>query len=313
MSRFSFALTVALSGAFAACAVGAVDDGEQPVESDAASTAGVGGTTTTTSTASAVSVATASSSVSSSSSSGSGGSGPADCGPKESDIFLISKANDLYRFEPTSGTTTKVGPIMCQVVAGVTPFSMAVDRKEFAWILYSDGRLYKVSTLSAACEPSGLVPSQQNFKTYSMAFVSNTQGSSEETLTIANTSSLGTIDLAALKVSLVGGFGFSAPLQLTGNGKGELYGFFTSAPAYLSPIDKLSAAVGSHQKLDTIKTTGPSAFAQWGGSFWFFTSPLGVSSRVDRYDPISKQVETTSLGIGFEAIAAGVSTCAPTK
>ena len=75
----------------------------------------------------------------------------------------------------------------------------------------------------------------------------------------------------------------------------------------------VTAAIGAHLNIDAIKTTGPSAFAQWGGSFWFFTAPIGTSSRIDRYDPIAKTISTINASVGFEIVAAGVSTCAPTK
>ncbi len=291
-----------------ACATGSVaDDTVETTTAATTASSGVGGNNASSSSSATT---TSTSSGTATSGSGTGGSGQGECGPKESDIFLISKTNELHRFEPKTGSLNKIGPLMCPVVGGVTPVSITVDRDEGAWVVYNDGRLYKVSTMSAACTGSGFVPSQQGFKTFSMAFVANTPGGSPETLTIANTVGIGTIDVGTLKVTPHGSFGGSQTLQLTGAAKGALFGFFPSSSAYLSPIDPQTSTLGAHQKLDAIKTTGTSAFAQWGGSFWFFTAPIGTSSRIDRYDPVSKLTEPMNPSVGFEIIAAGVSTCA---
>ena len=314
-SQFAFAFA---SLAVIGCATGSREEDDSASTTDVTTTTGGGAASAGPSSTTGNPSGTGSDSATTTSGSGTGGGGGAggsgsECSPAEGGIFVISKTNDLHRFDPTSAKLKLVGPLMCQVSAGVIPVSIAVDRQELAWVLYSDRRLYKVSTASAACEKTAFVPSQHGFSTFSLAFVANAPDFSSETLTIANNLGTGSIDMGTLVVTPHGTFGTSQTLQLTGTGKGELYGFFTTKPAYLSPIDKLTAAIGAHLNIDAIKTTGPSAFAQWGGSFWFFTAPIGTSSRIDRYDPIAKTISTINASVGFEIVAAGVSTCAPTK
>ena len=108
----------------------------------------------------------------------------------------------------------------------------------------------------------------------------------------------------------LGSFGFSAAAELTGTGTGDLYGFFFGFPPYISKLDKTNSALGPEQKLDSVQVGTGFVFAFWGGSFWVFTAPDGVSSKVNRYDPTTEQVEEAVANLGFKVVGAGVSTCA---
>jgi hypothetical protein len=240
----------------------------------------------------------------------SSGGTPSGCEGNDGDVFMLSKEYDLYRFEPDTLAVTLVGPLSCPQNGGTaTPFSMSVDRSGTAWVLYNDGKLYNVSTSDASCQATNFVPDQLGFDKFGMGFVSNSAGSEDETLFIAGEFGLGSIDTSSLTVTAHGEFGFSAAAELTGNANAELFGLFYGFPPYISKLDKTNSALGAEQPLDGVDAGTGFAFAFWGGSFWVFTG--SSSSKVDRYDPISKTVENKIPSLGFKVVGAGVSTCAP--
>jgi len=289
-----------------ACAAGTAPDDEP---SSAGVTGSGGSTATATNGAAASSVADVGVGVGTS---GSGGSG--DCGPGKGDIFVLSKEYDLHRFDPKALTFSKVGPLACPQGGGAaTPFSMAVDRSGTAWVLYNDGKLYQASTVDASCTATAFVPDQLGFKKFGMGFATDAPGSDAETLFVASETGLGSIDLGTLAVKKRGSFGFSAAVELTGNANAELFGLFFGFPPYIAKLDKDTSALDPEQDLDGVEIGSGFAFAFWGGGFWVFTAPGGSSSRVDRYDPGTKQVEAKVASVGFKIVGAGVSTCAPVE
>jgi hypothetical protein len=62
---------------------------------------------------------------------------------------------------------------------------MAVDRTARAWVLYSSGEIFWVNTVDGSCKPSGFARRQNGFETFGMGFVSNAEGSENETLFLA--------------------------------------------------------------------------------------------------------------------------------
>jgi hypothetical protein len=299
-------LAVVCSLAMIGCAAGeSADDGSGGSTGDGGSGA-VTGATGVTSGSGAESTTTTSSGFESTGS----GMPPAGCEGNAGDIYLISKEYDLYKLAPASLELTKIGALACPQNGGTaTPFSMSVDRSGMAWVLYNDGKLYKVSTSDASCQATSFVPDQSGFKKFGMGFVSDAPGSEDETLYIANEFGLGSIDLGTLTVSTHGQFGFSAAAELTGTGNAELYGFFYGFPPYIAKLDKQTSALGTEQDLDSVDAGTGFAFAFWGGAFWVFTG--STSSKLDRYDPATMMVETKIPSLGFKVVGAGVSTCAP--
>src|SRR5580658_2187316 len=99
---------------------------------------------------------------------------PPETGPRPLDcaeagvlyIYVISEQNNLYSFNPADGEFTLIGPINCDDPEGTDPFSMAVDHKGVAYTVFSSGHLYRVSTKTAACEPTAFVPGQLGVTTF---------------------------------------------------------------------------------------------------------------------------------------------------
>jgi hypothetical protein len=244
-------------------------------------------------------------------------------------IYLIGSNNALLRFDPTSLTYATIGTINCPIAQPQlmpTPYSMAVDRKGIAYIVYTDGELFRVSTKAASCKPTPFVVGQGGFSTeFGMGFSADVNDPGE-TLFIAgrDTMELAALDTTTFKVTPIGTF--SSPIgeaELTGTGSAQLYAFGLvvqnnmTVALHLADIDKKTAAViadafvtvqsGSAQILDW-------AFAYWGGDFYFFTSTDGAQSIVSRYHPggpLALPVVATILTSAI--VGAGVSTCAPAQ
>jgi hypothetical protein len=249
---------------------------------------------------------------------------PKDDGCSEASklVYVVSAENDLYSFKPDKKQFTKIGTLNCNA-GGANPNSMAVDRSGTAWVNFSDGGLFKVSTTDASCTSTTFQKGQRSWGRFGMAFSSNSAGSKDETLYVVGIGDvgaglgMGTIDLTSLKLNYIGDFTGSLRAkgaELTGTGDGKLFGFFTTMPANLAEINKASAATPSPQSLTTVNTGLAWAFSFWGGDFWMYTADGFSTSQVTQVKASTdKSVAVVMEDIGFTIVGAGVSTCAPTS
>ena len=263
-------------------------------------------------------------------SSSSGGiTGNTDAGGGCSDasklVYVLSAENDLYSFNPAELEFVKIGQLDCEPEGfGSTPNSMAVDRSGTAWVGYSDGQLFKVSTEDASCESTSFDYRRAPISRYGMGFSSDTAGSEAETLYLTGNESdngLFSLDTASLELAKIGDFGGSldrAQAELTGTGDAKLYGFFALSPAILAQVDKTTGVASSPVELETIDFDGNAlafAFSFWGGDFWLYSSVDSAPSKVTRVRTAtdgSESVVVQDVG-DFRIVGAGVSTCAPTS
>jgi hypothetical protein len=234
-------------------------------------------------------------------------------------IYTITDTNDLQSFNPETGTFRSIGKISCAGAGSATPFSMAVNRRGTAYIVFSDGHLFRVSTANAACSSTGFTPNQSGFGTFGMGFATNSIGPTE-TLYVAgdgqfgSASGLARIDPTTFVLSTVGGFNPTIEAaELTGTGDGRLFAFYSknggSPPSFIGQIDTDTAAVIGEKRFDQVDQGNGWAFAYWGGDFYMFHAP-GGSTVVTRWRPSDDSVvdvASTSLNV----VGAGVSTCAP--
>lgn len=240
-------------------------------------------------------------------------------------VYVLSQENDLYSFTPNTATFAKVGRLECPTNGLATPNSMAVDRHGTAWVNYSDGTLFEVSTADASCSATSFAPGQAGFLKFGMAFSSNAEGSSDETLYISGLDFLagtgqgfGKVDLKTMKVTMLGDYSGNLAgegAELTGTGDGKLFGFFTTQPnATLAEIDKSKGSTSGDKSLEGVSTGNAWAFSFWGGDFWFYTSDGVSPSRVTQLRTSSDgKIELVKADVGgFRIVGAGVSTCAPT-
>ncbi len=262
---------------------------------------------------------------------------PSDCVDAGSTlIYVIANSNNLYSFYPPTATFTQIGTIACPDTASSQPFSMAVDRKGIAYVVFQstvgpggpgDGALFRVSTANAACIPTGFAVNQQGFpSTFGMGFSQDT-GDTGETLFVASDtlgsqpSQLATIDVTnGYTLKIIDSFSPQiSRAELTGTGSGGLFGFWdpdadtatgASGPdSAIVQIDKTTGQVTNSSPLTGLSQGFGWAFAFWGGNFYTFTAP-NMMTVVNRFDPndgsVVQVAQSTDLIVG-----AGVSTCAP--
>jgi hypothetical protein len=257
--------------------------------------------------------------------------GPDECPDAGSTlVYLITQQNVLMSFYPPTGGFNSIGTIACPDPQGGTPFSMAVDRKGIAYVVFDDGNLFRVSTRTAACQATSYFPGQSGFPvTFGMGYSADTNDSGE-TLYLAGTPTdpntgmptgpamLGSLDTTSFNITTVGTF--NPPIvqpELTGTGSGQLFGFW--APDIMSDssivqIDRVTAADTSVVTLPGVVLGGGWAFGFWGGDFYVFTTPggLGTASLVTRYRPSDGSITPVATAPdGLTIVGAGVSTCAP--
>ncbi|HEY8079714.1 MAG TPA: hypothetical protein VIF62_36540 [Labilithrix sp.] len=247
-----------------------------------------------------------------------------DCPDADSTlVYVITEQYELFSFFPPDATFKKIGNIACPAPSGTTPFSMAVDRKGIAYIVFNDGHLYRVSTASAACIGTSFVVGQQGFTTFGMGYATDLGGPSESLYVAGDmengqgATGLAKIDTTSFGLSRIGDFTPAINrAELTGTGGGQLFAFYAktlnATDSYIGEIDKTTANIIGESHLATVNQGGGWAFAFWGGDFYTFTAPDGPSSSslVQRFRPMDGTVvQVTTLPTTI--VGAGVSTCAP--
>jgi hypothetical protein len=263
-------------------------------------------------------------------------------------IYVVDQTYRLVSFDPRligqpGGPYRVIGQLNCpnpgtslQPGGGTaTPFSMAVDRNAVAWVLYSSGRLYQVSTTDASCQATSFVPSQnvggQAWNLFGMGYVTDVAGGDTEKLWIgggnvdAQTSgSLGWIDGTTYAVNRVAAIGPSAQYsaEFSGLGDATLWAFFpdTQANAFVQQIDKASGAGVGNRLMFDLAAAGRQvqawAFAQWGGTFYVFVTTVDIlggnpNAAVHAINRTTGVHNITLQNQQYVVVGAGVSTCAP--
>lgn len=256
-----------------------------------------------------------------------------DCSEAAKLVYVVSAEYDLYSFYPADSVFKKIGRLACPdpgpdvstPTQVATPNSMAVDRSGTAWVNYSSGKLFKVSTTDASCKATSFQPGQDGVYKFGMAFSTNGgAGTKEETLYVVGIKDglfdvsgqgLATVDLTTMTLTSIGDFSGSLRgkgAELTGTGDGKLWGFFTTSPASLASIAKPSGQTSNEQPLSGVETGSAWAFSFWGGDFWFYTAKGTSPSSVTRLRTTGNGSLGVSMpNVGFRIVGAGVSTCAP--
>jgi hypothetical protein len=263
-----------------------------------------------------------------------GNCGDPGCPPETQFIYVVDDEYRLLSFNPAGGANqfNLIGNLDCPAGSSwpdwgggnpATPFSMSVDRDAKAWVLYTSGEIFWVSTTDASCQASPFVKGQQDFKLFGMGFVSDEPGSDSEKLYIAGgdvdaqvMGDMAYIDPNTLAINYIG----PAPQseygpELTGTGKAEWFGYFPGANSTF--VAQLSKSTGQIDQQWSLPGLGSDirawAFAHWGGVFYLFVTTYdgGYDSKVIRFDPQVGQPETLMTGLDYIIVGAGVSTCAP--
>lgn len=252
----------------------------------------------------------------------------ADC--PDSDALLVYVITDDYRlqsFNPGNGQFKTISRINCPAGVDATkpgtpaqPFSMAVDRRGTAYILFTDNLIYQVSTATGACVGTSYQRGQVGFERFGMGFATNTSGLNEQLFVTGDSQNNGTVGLASLdpksfKLTYVGSDPSIESAELTGTGDGRLFSF------YKDPVDDSTSNIGEldtqtgfllgSRHFDSVNQGVGWAFAFWGGDFYMFHAP-GGTTQVTRWRPSDNSVATVATtASGTTIVGAGVSTCAP--
>jgi hypothetical protein len=234
-----------------------------------------------------------------------------DCPDADSTlVYVVTEQNELLSFYPPDATFKKIGTIKCP--SGSNPFSMGVDRKGVAQVLFMSGELFRVSTLTASCQATGF-KSNPTFTNFGMAYSTIGVGPAEDLFIIALDGVLGHVDFMTNQAIKIADTVPNLPkAELTGTGDGRLYGFYSddnTGGTGIAEIDKMTGKVLGADPMPTLTMGTAWAFAFWGGDFYLFTAPNGTSD-VHRYRPSDKSLKLVG-GYNGAIVGAGVSTCAP--
>jgi streptogramin lyase len=136
------------------------------------------------------------------------------CDGGVSSVYLVSTDGSLYRFDPSTGSTTHLAAIGC----GIHPESMAVDRRGVAWVEdFGNQHLYTVSLRDGSCSLTPFV-FPPDFDHFGMSFVADYPGALTERLYVAGDAGLRIIDTTTFVLTTVG------PWTSFPNGIAELAG-----------------------------------------------------------------------------------------
>lgn len=258
---------------------------------------------------------------------GDGGGGGNDDGsitgdgcPDESKlVYTVDQNNKFSQFNPATKSFTDLGTLSCSQTA--SPFSMAIARDATAWVLYDDGKLYRVETKnSLVCSQAAWVPNTQGLRQYGMGFSTDQVGGTTDTLFIAggsgpppmsSTSTLARLDTGTFQPMSLGSM--SGWPELTGTGSAELWGFFPGTAPRIAQLNKANgSAIRTFTPAMLAGTPTAWAFAFHGGSFWVFLKKGSEgATTVYQFNSTTGAHIGDTLASGRTIVGAGVSTCAP--
>jgi hypothetical protein len=190
---------------------------------------------------------------------------------------------------------------------------MSVDRSGKAYVLYSSGHLYYVSTTTAQCTPTSYqhpVSPAKSFNQLGMAFTAKTPSSNEQVLYINSPDfGLATVDLQTLAPTKLNVLQ-STLAELTG-GPDALLFIYVSSTAELLQVGRSTYQTQLLHKFNQNGVTS-FAFARYAGVFYVFTAG-GSSSRTvtTMFDPQTNTESVRDPDIGVIVVGAGQSTCVP--
>ena len=247
-----------------------------------------------------------------------GGGAASGCSDEAKTVYVVAADATFSAFDPRTKTFRDIGLLRCPATPGAVPFSMSVARDAFAYVLYDNGELFKVSTMDLACTKTAF-QTDVTYRVFGMGFSTDAPGATTDTLFIAG----GQVVTASSKLGRLNMSSFAATPtadltgwpELTGTGNAELWGFFPTGAAnpFVARIDKTSGVFSPTFSAPSLAGTASSwAFAFWGGSFWiFYQRDTDLSTNVYEMKANTGAVATALTNTGRTIVGAGVSTCAP--
>jgi hypothetical protein len=245
-------------------------------------------------------------------------------------IYVVDSDNDLLRFDPRKlprDPFERVGKLACGDPGG-GPFSMSIDRHGVAWIVYSDGALFKASITDATCRRAPYVPGIGGFRRFGMGFVTDAPGGTTEKLYLASddeSHALGTLDTAHdLTPRAVGTLTASGEVnaELTGTSEAQLFGFYPdrAGRSFVQEINRATGAPRGPRWMlgkTSLGDVTAYAFAQYAGVFYIFVTTTDdnfeMNSTVRAIDRATGAYRVVRDHLPYRITGAGVSTCAPER
>jgi len=243
------------------------------------------------------------------------------CSEEGTWVYVISHDYGLYRFDPSLRQFSLIAPIDCPGQG--QPFSMAVSRSAIAYILFYDIQggaicvgINAVDVATGEClgQTDFDCDNPEGFSLFGMGYATLGPDTGQEKLYIMRggwtqqdpwLASLDPVDGTVIPMAAVD---TESLAEMTGNSRGELFGFFSYGPSsLLARIDVSTGELHDVVPLPTVGGGGASAVAYWGGDFYVFSSS-GNSGDVYR---VSGTTVSHHTSFPFSIVGAGVSTCAP--
>lgn len=248
------------------------------------------------------------------------------CADGAADVYTFDIDKHIYRFDTLTKTFTDLGQLACaftpSITQPVTPYSMGVDRNTVAWVLYSNGELFKVEINNQlACTKTSWTASPNGLTTFGMGFSTDVPNGETDSLFVLGETIVQPLfgyALAKFDTTAMTATNISTTMpdvaELTGNANAELWAFF---PRPMPHVVQLSKADGSILKdfpePGVVRQNPGFAFAHWGGDYWLFIGDYntGEDTTVYQIDGATGGIKSTTPGTGRTIVGAGVSTCAP--
>jgi hypothetical protein len=242
-----------------------------------------------------------------------------DCAENTDLIYVLSDTGELWSYDPVSNQFALISADLGCPPNQLFVFSMAVDRKGIAHVMFQNGDIYTIDVNNPnMCLDPMYQPDQLGFNRFSMGFVSNDDFEPCETL-YAHTyvsvlegpdaGRLGRLDPETLTMEVIDFIDYAGG-ELTGTGDGRLFAF-AGIPAKLIEYDTSNAQVIAVEQLG-MNLTAAFALGFYGGDFYLFTEDNNPAfSKVRHYDHDDTKALTVVAHAPIRVVAAGVSTCAP--
>jgi hypothetical protein len=242
----------------------------------------------------------------------------------ENHFLGFDPARDAHAFKLIGTLNCPAGPALPEYGGGLllagTPFSMSVDRKGRAWVLYTSGEIFWVDVTNANCMKSPFQVGSGGFHLFGMGFAALKPQAKDELLYVAggvigtDPAALGAIDPGNLTVQTIGTMTkLEYSPELSGTGNAELFAYYPGGQmgGRIAKVERATGQLGQSWDLPPLgEAVSAWAFAQWGGRFYVFVSSSSAN-RVVRLDPATGQAVTVVPSSPYQVVGAGVSTCAP--
>jgi hypothetical protein len=249
------------------------------------------------------------------------------CADGAADIYTFDINKHIYRFDPGAKTFSDLGELNCaytpSITHEVTPYSMGIDRDTNAWVLYSNGELFKVEVNNQLnCTKTAFMASPTSYTTFGMGFSTDVPNGDTDSLFILGETikppfgfgyGFAQLDTAAMTPTTIS-TDMPDVAELTGNANAELWAFFPRPMPHVAQLSKTDGSVIKEYAEPGVARQNPGfAFAHWGGDYWLFIGDYntGEDTTVYQINGSNGGLTTTTTNTGRTIVGAGVSTCAP--